>query len=190
MRDYRLRSLETAPNCQPPRPHTKAAPPRPPERPGAVTRIDRLILRGKIMSTARTLRPRVDFGTDDHDGGGALSCLPCCRPDEILHSLVGAPVPPPDARQAVSAHVEEAFSLFAELNEFAGGLPRLPSEEIEEFLFMVARRSYPAGAVADIVTELEPDRRCGLSVEDCQKLLDELRRRDSGMRGRSTRNFN
>ena len=72
------------------------------------------------MSTARTLRPRVDFG-DDHDAGGALSCLPCCRPDEILHSLVGAPVPPPDARQAVSAHVEEAFSLFAELNEFAGG---------------------------------------------------------------------
>ena len=95
------------------------------------------------MSTARTLRPRVDFGTDDHDTS-ALSCLPCCRPDEILHSLVGAPVPPPDARQAVSAHVEEAFSLFAELNEFAGGLPRLPSEEIEEFLFMVARRSYPA----------------------------------------------
>ena len=76
------------------------------------------------MSTARTLRPRVDFG-DDHDAGGALSCLPCCRPDEILHSLVGAPVPPPDARQAVSAHVEEAFSLFAELNEYAGGLPRL-----------------------------------------------------------------
>ena len=141
------------------------------------------------MSTARTLRPRVDFGTDDHDTS-ALSCLPCCRPDEILHSLVGAPVPPPDARRAVSAHVEEAFSLFAELNEFAGGLPRLPSEEIEEFLFMVARRSYPAGAVADVVTELEPDRRCGLSVEDCQKLLDELRRRDSGMRGRSTRNFN
>ena len=47
------------------------------------------------MSTARTLRPRVDFG-DDHDAG-ALSCLPCCRPDEILHSLVGAPVPPPEA---------------------------------------------------------------------------------------------
>ena len=142
----------------------------------------------EAMSTARTLRPRVDFG-DDHDAGGALSCLPCCRPDEILHSLVGAPVPPPDDRRRVSAHVEEAFSLFAELNEFAGGLPRLPSEEIEEFLFMVARRSYPAGAVADIVTELEPDRRCGLSVEDCQKLLDELRRRDSGMRGKSTRVF-
>ena len=29
------------------------------------------------MSTARTLRPRVDFG-DDHDAG-ALSCLPCRR---------------------------------------------------------------------------------------------------------------
>ena len=42
---------------------------------------------------------------------------------------------------------------------------------------------------ATFPTELEPDRRCGLSVEDCQKSLDELRRRDSGMRGRSTRNF-
>ena len=49
---------------------------------------------------------------------------------------------------------------------------------------------WPMGRARDVLTELEPDRRCGLSVEDCQKLLDELRRRDSGMRGRSTRNFN
>jgi len=67
-------------------------------------------------------------------------------------------------------------------------LPRLPADEVDEFLFIVARRSYPAESIADLVYEFEPEaNRRGLSVGDCQRLLDELRRRDSGIRGKSAR---
>ena len=86
-------------------------------------------------------------------------------------------VPPPE--------VVKAFALIN------GSAPEV-LDELHDTLVATAATCHvwdPAGAVADVVTELEPDRRCGLSVEDCQKLLDELRRRDSGMRGRSTRNF-
>ena len=139
------------------------------------------------MTTARTVRPRVDFG-EPHDG--ALGCLSCCRPEEILQSLVGAPATPPERQQPAETTpaVEEAFSLFAEPHEHAGGLPRLPADEVDEFLFIVARRSYPAESIADLVYEFEPEaNRRGLSVGDCQRLLDELRRRDSGIRGKSAR---
>ena len=141
------------------------------------------------MTTARTVCPRIDFG-EPHDG--ALGCLSCCRPEEILHSLIGAPATPPESQQPAEATpaVEKAFSLFAEPHEHAGGLPRLPAEEVEKFLIIVARRSYPAGAVAGLVHEFEPEaNRRGLSVEDCQRLLDELRRRDSCIRGKSARVF-
>ena len=104
------------------------------------------------MSTARTLRPRILRRRPRRRR--RTSCLPCCRPDEIIRWRAR---PPPDARQRCR-RTEEAFSLLRS-SASSQGLPRLP-EEIE-VLFMVARRSYPLAPSG--CDRLEPDRR-GLSV--------------------------